>query len=114
MCELIGAVGGLIVERVSWRFIFWIISIVHATLQIIGLVFHRESYVPKILADEVGRLKSKTGNPNLHTQWTTSNTSILSTLWLNIKRPFIMLTTQPAIQAIGLYRAYFYGIKYLM
>lgn len=112
--ELINSVGGLIVESISWRFIFWIISIAHVVLQIVGLIFHHESYVPKILADEVRRLKSRTGNSNLHTKWMTRNASILSTLWLNIKRPFIMLTTQPAIQAIGLYRAYFYGVKYLM
>ena len=106
--------GGLIVEKVSWRFIFWIISVAHAALQIFGLFFHYESYGPKILADKVQYLISKTGNQYLHTQWTSPRASILSTLWLNIKRPFVMLTTQPAIQALGLYRAYFYGVKYLM
>ena len=86
----------------------------HALLQTIAFFYLDETYAPKILGDRTERLRKSSGNDLLHTQWTLSSQSLTSRLSTNIVRPVIMLSTQPAIQVLGLYRAYFYGVKYLL
>lgn len=106
--------GGFITQHVSWPYIFWAVSIADAVVQVLGFFFLRETYAPKILADKAERLRRTTGNPKLHTEWQKPEHGLGHVLRKNLVRPFIMLTTQPAIQTLALYRAYFYGIKYLV
>ncbi|KAI9885714.1 MAG: hypothetical protein M1823_002479 [Watsoniomyces obsoletus] len=107
-------VGGFITQNVSWPYIFWAVSIADAVVQLIGFFFLQETYAPKILADKAKRLRRKTGNAKLHTEWQHPGQGLRHVLRKNLVRPFIMLSTQPAIQTLALYRAYFYGVKYLI
>lgn len=106
--------GGFIAQLTTWRWIFWSTSIADGGVQILGFLFLHETYAPKILSRKAKRLRKETGNPDLHTQWQSPDRTFWKILRTNLVRPFIMLFTQPTIQALALYRAYLYGLMYLV
>lgn len=80
----------------------------------IAFLFLKETYAPKILGVKAKKLRQETGNKDLRTKWEEPGRTFFSMLKTNLSRPFIMLFTQPAIQALALYRAYLYGLMYLV
>lgn len=98
----------------SWRWIFWIVSMADAVVQILSFLFLRETYAPKILAAKKKKLQKETGNQMLYTEYDEPDRTFPQLLRKNLIRPFRMLFTQPAIQAIALYRGYQYGLMYLV
>ena len=106
--------GGFITEYSTWRWIFWSTSIADAGVQVLTTLFLQETYAPKILAVKAEKLRRETGNTALHTAWQNPEHSFGHILRKNLVRPFIMLFTQPALQALALYRACIYGVMYLV
>ncbi|KFY22429.1 hypothetical protein V493_06614 [Pseudogymnoascus sp. VKM F-4281 (FW-2241)] len=106
--------GGLITQRTTWRWVFWGTSIIDFAIQIMATLFLQETYPPKILAVRAKRLRKETGNNALHTKWQDPDHTLRHILRKALVRPFIMLFTQPTIQALALYRAYIYGLMYLV
>jgi hypothetical protein len=94
--------------------VFWSTSIIDGAIQILAFLFLHETYAPKILHVKAKKLRRETGHESLHTAWETPDRSFLKVLRVNLARPFIMLFTQPAIQVLALYRAYLYGLMYLV
>ncbi|QRD84450.1 major facilitator superfamily domain-containing protein [Aspergillus flavus] len=88
--------GGFVVQYVSWRWCFYVISIAIFTIQIIGLILLRETYGPVLLKRKAARLRKSTQNPDLHTEQDRTSTHLNT----NLIRPFCLLTTQPIIQAL--------------
>ncbi|KKY15426.1 putative mfs multidrug transporter [Diplodia seriata] len=107
-------VGGLVTEHTTWRWVFWSVSIADVMVQILATIWLRETYAPAILAKKAKQLRKTTGNQNLRTEWQNPDHSFAQILRKNLVRPFIMLGTQPAIQVMALYRAYLYGVMYLV
>jgi hypothetical protein len=85
-----------------------------ALVQVLAFLFLRETYAPKILATKKKMLQRETGNPLLYTEYDQPDRILPQLLRKNLVRPFRMLFTQPAIQAIALYRGYQYGLMYLV
>ncbi|EXA31811.1 hypothetical protein FOVG_16953 [Fusarium oxysporum f. sp. pisi HDV247] len=106
--------AGYLTQHLNWRWIFWVVSIADAVVQILAFLFLQETYPPKILKVKARKLRNITGNRLLHTEFEQRDRSFLSLLLTNLKRPFKMLFTQPAIQITALYRAYLYGLMYLV
>ncbi|PGG99985.1 hypothetical protein AJ79_08347 [Helicocarpus griseus UAMH5409] len=106
--------GGFIAKHTTWRWVFWSVSIVDAGVQVVAFLFLKETYAPKILATKAKRLRQSTGNDALQTKWQKENRTFVELLRKALVRPFIMLGTQPTIQALALYRAYLYGLMYLV
>ncbi|KAI8250094.1 Efflux pump vrtL [Colletotrichum sp. SAR 10_77] len=91
-----------------------LISIADAVVQILAFLFLSETYAPKILAVKAKKLRKVTGNKNLRTEYERPDRTFSQTLAKNLVRPFRMLFTQPALQITALYRAYLYGLMYLV
>ncbi|VUC28768.1 unnamed protein product [Clonostachys rosea] len=106
--------GGYLVQYMNWRWIFWVVSIADAVVQILAFLFLPETYPPKILATRAKKLRKSSGNKDLHTEYDRPDRSFIKILLNNLERPFVMLFTQPTIQLTGLYRAYLYGLMYLV
>ena len=83
-------------------------------VQILAFLFLQETYPPKILKVKARGLRKLTGNKYLHTEFEQRDRTFMSLLLNNLKRPFVMLFTQPAVQITALYRAYLYGLMYLV
>ncbi|OJD38640.1 mfs multidrug transporter [Diplodia corticola] len=107
-------VGGLVTEHTTWRWVFWSVSIADFIIQIMATAWLRETYAPAILAKKVDKLRKSTGDQSLRTKWQNPDHSLAKILRTNLVRPFIMLGTQPVIQIMALYRAYLYGVMYLV
>ncbi|SPO04996.1 related to multidrug resistant protein [Cephalotrichum gorgonifer] len=106
--------AGYMTQYLNWRWIFWTVSIADALVQILCFFLLHETYAPKILLAKAKRLRRDTDNPKLHTEYETPDRTFSQTLRKNLARPFIMLFTQPALQITALYRAYLYGLMYLV
>ncbi|KAF2858732.1 MFS general substrate transporter [Piedraia hortae CBS 480.64] len=105
--------GGFIDQHVSWRWIFWSVSIADVVVQLFGLFFLQETWAPILLERKVRRLRLSTGNQNLYSSLS-RNETMLHKLRTSLIRPVRMLFTQPTIQVMALYMSYLYGLIYLV
>jgi MFS family permease len=106
--------GGYITLHTTWRWIFWSTSIADVLIQILAFGYLDETYHPAILKKICQRKWLETGNDKLHTKWQTPDKTFAQIFRKAMIRPFLMLVTQPALQAMALYRAYGYGVMYLV
>lgn len=107
--------GSWITERTTWRWGFYSVSIACALIQLNGLFFLQETYVPKILSDKAARLRKETGNPDLKTRMErTGDKHFRNVLSVAMLRPFKLLGTQPIVQFLAVYMAFIYGLMYLV
>lgn len=90
---------------------FYSVSCVDAVVQVLGLLFLQETFIPVLLRRKKAQLVKQTGNQHLHTQFDDpSETSFWQKLKTNCTRPFRLLFTQPIIQVLALYTAILYGV----
>ncbi|KAK0616920.1 major facilitator superfamily transporter [Immersiella caudata] len=108
--------GGYISQYASWRWCFFIIVLANITVQAIAFFFLQETYAPRLLQDKARRLREKTGNPMLRTEWEQSdeNRTFLDLLLKALCRPWVMLGTQPIVQVLAVYQAFNFGVLYLL
>lgn len=79
----------------------------------LGLFFLRETYPPKLLHNKAQKLRKETGNAALHTEFEHRELTLANTMKRSLVRHFIMLGTQPIVQALAVYMAYLYGMYVL-
>ncbi|KAK8063493.1 hypothetical protein PG996_008145 [Apiospora saccharicola] len=113
-------VGAYISQSVSWRWIFWSTSLFDVAVQVTAFFFLRETYAPRILARRAARLRKeneKNSGSNekiIRTQYDDAKRSSGSIIRRRLVLPFIMLVAHPAVQAPSVYRAFLYGVMYLL
>ncbi|TQS32266.1 hypothetical protein Golomagni_07424, partial [Golovinomyces magnicellulatus] len=82
-------------------------------VQVTAFFFLKETYAPKILADKAKKLTKATGQVYM-TEYDQPDKSFGSIMRRRLVLPFIMMFTHPAVQAPSIFRAYLYGIMYLV
>jgi MFS family permease len=60
-------IGAFIVQNTTWHWMFYAISILSTSIQLVGLLALPETYGPKILHQRAVKLRASIGNPNIHT-----------------------------------------------
>ncbi|CAN9402076.1 unnamed protein product [Alternaria alternata] len=109
--------GAYISEGVSWRWIFWATSIFTVFVQVTAFFFLSETFAPAILAKKAKAVrKAMRGIRNdvvVRTEFETGD-RMSKILRKRLILPFIMMFTHPATQAPSIYRAFLYGVMYLM
>jgi MFS family permease len=99
---------------VSWRWLFWVMSIFAAVcfLQILFTV--PETYAPKILVDKAKRLRSETGNASYYAPLDKQpKKSIGKRVEVTLAKPFIILFREPMLIAMVTYMSFVYGCLYI-
>jgi hypothetical protein len=96
--------GGFIAESVGIQYVFYVVSAITGVAAIIGIPFLRETYAPviRLRLDKMTLDPEKTtvGHPTLPHEmgkW--------AYLWLNLKRPVILLTQSFILFMLSLYMA---------
>ncbi|KAF3021011.1 hypothetical protein E8E14_010968 [Neopestalotiopsis sp. 37M] len=105
--------GGFLSAHISWRWAFYVTSIIDGCVQIFGLLFLDESYAPVLLRSKRDRL-TKAGATALYTEHDFVDDSALSMMRTTMIRPIKLLTTQPIVQVMALYQGYIYGNIYIL
>lgn len=101
-------------QYLDWRWIFWTVSIADALVQLLAFLFLPETYAPKILSVKARKMRKESGNAKLRTEYEGPERTFWKILRTALVRPFVMLFTEPALQVTALYRAYLYGLMYLV
>lgn len=103
--------GGLIVQRLGWRWIYWVLTIICSCNTLIGIAFLRESYAPVLLAQEKARLESEPGNGTTYSYEGEDKRPLREKLWISLKRPLIIFF-QPIVIALSCYQALIFSTTY--
>ncbi|CCL99688.1 uncharacterized protein FIBRA_01709 [Fibroporia radiculosa] len=119
MGPLIGPVvgpiaGGFITETIGFKYVFVVIGALCAVAAVCGIPFLQETYAPIIRL----RLARRAGDPEkaaqMHPHLLKEHSNNFHRLWVDMRRPFILLTRSYVCFLLSLYMALMYGIYYLM
>ncbi|KAI0520888.1 major facilitator superfamily domain-containing protein [Xylaria bambusicola] len=95
-------VGAFICQYTSWRWCYWVVLILGATVYVCMFAFLPETYAPRLLQLKAQRLGIEY-----------SRISLKVMIKTNLTRPCIMFFTEPILFLLSLYMAFLYGILYL-
>ncbi|KAJ6446648.1 multidrug resistance protein [Purpureocillium lavendulum] len=96
----------------SWRWIFWATSVFDVLVQVAAFFFLSETYAPRILSRKAKHARKQTGLM-YKTQYD-DDRGMARILRRRLVLPLIMLISHPAVLAPSIYRAYLYGVMYLV
>ncbi|KAK3631718.1 hypothetical protein LTR56_016674 [Elasticomyces elasticus] len=105
--------GGFVTQNTTWRWVFWAVTIADAVIQVTGIFLLQETWAPVLLERKVKKLRKETGNDALYAEGSRKET-VVQKLETSLKRPFILLFTQPIVIVFAIYMAYLYGLVYLV
>ena len=124
-------IGGWIAQYARWEWVFWIVSIADACLQIAGFVgilagltrcsltfsgskiFLEETYAPQLLKKKASAIRKATGNQRIRSIFESPDRHWRTVMVRGIVKPIVFLATEPIVQVFGLYMAVLYGVLYL-
>ncbi|EXJ85580.1 hypothetical protein A1O1_05945 [Capronia coronata CBS 617.96] len=103
--------GGVIVSRLGWRWIYWILTIVCAINTAIGYFSLRETYAPVLLGRRKAKLQNEAGeNTKIHFDGEDER-PVWMKLKASMKRPFVIFV-QPIVLIMSSYQALIFGTTY--
>ncbi|EGE85036.2 hypothetical protein, variant 1 [Blastomyces dermatitidis ER-3] len=112
------ACGGWISERESWRWTCWVPAMAATALEVISLVYMKESYFPVLLERKLLRNKRLYPDRDLYTviELRPNTLSAHRVGWFvsSAIRPVIYLLVDPALFLLSLYFAFVFGEVYLL
>nr|POE62394.1 putative transporter spbpb2b2.16c [Quercus suber] len=103
--------GGIICERLTWRWIFWVLTIVCTINTIAGFVFLRETYAPVILRVRKTKLESEESSPNKYRLEDEDSRPVWLKIATSWQRPLRILR-QPVVLTMSAYQALIFGTTY--
>lgn len=107
-------IGGFIAESLGIQYDFYVVAAICGVAAVIGIAFLKESYAPVIRLRR-GKIATDLEKvPEGHPTLTALQMNKWVYLWINLKRPVILLTRSFLCFILSLYVALIYGIYYLM
>lgn len=108
-------VAGYLAEGgVSWRWLFWILTIFAGVCWALIVFTIPETYAPVILAKRARELRKQTENEDYYAPMETQKLSMTQRLENILARPFKVLFREPMLIAITVYMSFVYGCLYLL
>ncbi|KAA8911554.1 major facilitator superfamily domain-containing protein [Sphaerosporella brunnea] len=107
-------IGGFVYQNLGWRWNTWLVLILAGFFAILGITVP-ETYAPELLRRRAAKLRKETGDERYVSRFCFKNIegSLLERIKLNMKRPVVMLFTEPICIFWAIYVAAIYGILYL-
>ncbi|KAJ7506741.1 MFS polyamine transporter [Mycena galericulata] len=110
--------GAFIAQKSTWRWVFWSTTIVDVGIQILGILYLRESYAPFLLEQKANRIRQSMDAEKGPVRRVRSKFANEDRTWQRIiktalTRPFILFYHEPIVQLLGIYMAFIYGVFYL-
>ncbi|TAQ83061.1 hypothetical protein B7494_g8615 [Chlorociboria aeruginascens] len=107
--------GGFVAQRISWRFIYWILLIAASVVTIGIEIFTRETNPRVLIHRKTKRLQKQLNRPELRSCYDHGPPQSKTRVLLNgIIRPSKMLFFSPIVFILSLYLAVVYGLLYLL
>ncbi|KAH7920091.1 MFS general substrate transporter [Leucogyrophana mollusca] len=106
--------GYLVVAHVSWRWLFWILTIFAGVCWLQIVLTIPETYTPILLVKKAKALRKQTGDERYHAAMEIQQFSFAERVEGVLARPFKILFTEPMLMAITLYMSFVYGCIYLL
>lgn len=103
--------GGVIVQRLGWRWIFWVLTIVCFVNTFAGWIFLRETYAPVILSQRKKKLEKELGVSGKYKY----KGEDLRPLWQKITRSFLRplrILLQPIVTTMSIYQSIIFATTY--
>ena len=104
-------IGGVVVQRLGWRWIFWVLTIVCVLNTLAGWLFLRETYTPIILYKRKQKVEKDEGVSNKYT----FKGEDLRPMWRKILRSFarpLRILLQPIVLTMSTYQAIIFATTY--
>ncbi|KAL8712185.1 MAG: hypothetical protein Q9220_003619 [cf. Caloplaca sp. 1 TL-2023] len=102
--------GGLIVQHLSWRWVFWFLFIICSVNTILGFFFLRESYAPTILESRKQKYEETEGGKYRIADQ--DDRPFWTKLAGSMQRPLRILFTQPIVLTMAVWQAILFGTTY--
>lgn len=102
--------GGIILQNLEWPWLFWILLIICCTAVLGAFFFLRETYVPVLLAQRKRALEDQDGGAYFYKD--EDSRPLSQRLRQSIKRPLLLLFTQPIVFVMASYQALIFAITY--
>ncbi|CAL1712914.1 unnamed protein product [Somion occarium] len=106
--------GWMNVAGVSWRWVFWLQTIVAGAALILVVFALPETFKPILLVRKAERRRKQTGDGRWWAPLEKQRVSFLRRVKDIVTRPFQMLVGEPMLLAITLYMSFVYGVIYLL
>lgn len=103
--------GGVIVQRLGWRWIFWFLTIICTVNTLLGYFFLRETYGPAILEARKTRIEHETHGVGNYRHEGQDERPLPRKLLNSLKRPFLIIS-QPIVLTMSVYQALIFGTTY--
>jgi len=103
--------GGIIVQRIGWRWIFWVLTIVCGVNTLIGFIFLRETYAPVILATRKSEREVDEDAVGKYSFEGEDSRPLGRKLLGSLQRPFLIFA-QPIVITMSVFQALLFGTTY--
>jgi MFS family permease len=89
-------IGGFVYQNLGWRWNNWIVLIMAGVFGLLGLTVP-ETYTPQLLRRRAEKLRKESGDERYMSRFCfkDSEDNVVELIKLNLKRPVIMLFTEP-------------------
>lgn len=87
-------VGGVVSQKVSWPWLFWVLSIFDSAVLLVGILFLRESYMPVLMRRHQRKVDGQKREPFLSAYpdlFSRARTALAVPIRLLFRRPIIIV-----------------------
>jgi len=107
-------IGGFVYQGLGWRWINWLVLIAAGIFGLLGIT-SPETYAPELLRRRAEKLRKETGDERYMSRFCFNDGEgdPVHLIKLNLKRPVIMLITEPICIFWALYVGAIYAVLYM-
>ncbi|TFY79319.1 hypothetical protein EWM64_g4693 [Hericium alpestre] len=106
--------GWIIVAGVSWRWVFWVLTIFAGACLAMVVLTLPETYGPILLVNRAKELRKDTGDDRYYAQLELQDFTLRESIMNVVAKPFKMLFLEPMLMFCTLYISFLSGCMYLL